>query len=120
MWIASRTLTDPAGKAVEVSIAAPVDAGDCWECPVRFVRDGVESLKDSHGNDAFEALANALTMIQQEVRGCTLHPSIPGWSGFPKIVGGDPHTMDLPRLHDVIDAEVDRQTREYRAKNGLP
>ena len=120
-WIATRRLTAEDGGTIEVSVGIPCpsDTPTSWQCPIRYVRNGQVEDKVGSGEDAFQALYNALGRISLELecKGYSWSPGYPGWANFPRVVGGDPTMVDLVSLYKMIDDEMDRQSFECLARN---
>jgi hypothetical protein len=117
-WIATRVLTAPNGETIEISLGIPYqDSKGMWLCPIRYVRNGHVEEKMGFGVDAFQALIVALGRISLEWQGRAWWPLIgKSYSGFPKIVDGDPELIDHDRLYKMIDEEMERQSTEALAK----
>jgi hypothetical protein len=115
--LARRELTGPNGEPVEAILEAPEERPDLrgrWECMVHIRRGDVTTTTKLGGADVFQALVAALDFLSNELRGCTWLPSVPGYSGFPRVLDGC--FTDFDRLNRVVDEELDRQEREMAAE----
>lgn len=118
-WIATRWLRDEAGKAVCVSLSAPLDTGGLWRCTVRLEEEGVAARDgDAHGVDAFQALQNGMERIYVELEalGRPLTWLAPGDSGFARSVPLGLGVTFRRRVQRLIDDEIEAYTDALKAR----
>lgn len=119
-WIATRTLTNEAGKAVRVSLSAPIDTGPIWRTTVRIEVDGAAPRDgDAHGVDAFQALQNGLERIYVELAALgSVTWLSPGDAGFARSM---PLGLGLDfrrKVEGLVDAEIVGYVDALKAKHG--
>lgn len=108
-WQATRSLTSEDGRAVEVSLGVPESAGDSWRCDVRMVVDGTSAVTPWNGQDAFEALQQALAFIWHETTamGCKQREELPPKShGFSRPVPIEPLLHNADAFNAMLDARL--------------
>lgn len=116
-WIATRKLTLPDGKPVEVALGAPEEtAPGHWVCTVKLLSDS-ETREDVVGSDAFQAMELGLQLLEQRLTAlqATWFPELPGWHGFAHQLVLDPDMIDVPRFVRRVEEDV---LREHEAALG--
>jgi hypothetical protein len=109
-WIASRRLTSPDGKPIDVALSAPEEKGpDEWVCFVRVATDEGETLENAIGVDAFQAITSGLRCL--ELRMTERHATwlTPGWHGFPRVLALPGDMIDVPRFLERLDEDILRE-----------